>query len=136
MMSVQLIPYRKWNNWLLSQYFLGSAKAKETIVRAGRALTVEHKLKTNAVYVSSGFFKLVLGGYQLRENDLILLQISKVGQNLVSHFFEESYQNEVPSIMGHAFQLSYEDILKVLSSVFFGNGKSREECNKIFCARE
>lgn len=33
--------------------------------------------------------------------------------------------------MDHAFQLSYEDILKILSSIFFGKGKSREECNKV-----
>jgi len=38
-------------------------------------------------------------------------------------------------MMGHAFQFSYEDILRVLSSVFFGKGKSRKECNKILPKR-
>lgn len=37
--------------------------------------------------------------------------------------------------MGCAFQLPYEDILKILSSVFFGDGKSREGCNKLLPKR-
>lgn len=37
--------------------------------------------------------------------------------------------------MDCAFQLSYEDILKILSSVFFGDGKSREACNKLLPKR-
>lgn len=52
---VQLIPYRKWNNWLERQDFRGSAKAKETIVRAGRALTAEHKLKIRSSHAFRAF---------------------------------------------------------------------------------
>lgn len=38
-------------------------------------------------------------------------------------------------MMGCAFQLSYEDILKIMSSVFFGDGKSREGWNELLPKR-